>query len=62
MNLYLRKKSHLTVRLSSLGFLANQEEVQTAIIQDGRELHVVKKKSGVQGKKEGFSFSGGIQG
>lgn len=44
MNLYLRKNSHLTVRLSSLGFLVNQGEVQTAIIQDGRELQVVKKE------------------
>lgn len=52
MNLYLRKNSHLTVRLSSLGFLVNQGEVQDAIIQDGRELYVVKKKkSGVQGKR-----------
>lgn len=49
MNLYLRKNSHLTVKLSSLGFLVNQGEVQDAIIQDGRELYVVKKKkSGVQ--------------
>lgn len=63
MNLYLRKNSHLTVRLSSLGFLVNQGEVQDAIIQDGRELYVVKKKKKwCAMKKEAFSFSGGTQG
>lgn len=53
MNLYLRKNSHLTVRLSSLGFLVNQGEVQDAIIQDGRELYVVKKKKKVVCNEKG---------